>query len=129
MSKRDNEYMRFESSDGFEILVGKSAQDNDYLTFRIGGQNDFWLHVAATSGSHVIVKNPDNLVRLPKATLKEAAVLAAYYSKSRGGGRVAVSYTQCRNVSRARGAPAGQVQIKKHQSIFASGHDFDKYFK
>ena len=31
---------RFVSSDGFEILVGKKAKDNDFLTFRIAKSQD-----------------------------------------------------------------------------------------
>jgi predicted ribosome quality control (RQC) complex YloA/Tae2 family protein len=110
-------WMEFRSSDGLEILVGRSARENDHLTFRVGGQNDFWLHVAATPGSHVVVRNPSNLARPPRATLEEAAQLAAWYSKSRAGGRVAVHWTQRRNVSKDRGAPAGEVQLRSYQSI------------
>ena len=113
-------YLQFFSSEGFEILVGKSANDNDTLTFKVGSQNDFWLHAAATSGSHVIVRNPDNLERLPKKTLRQAAALAAYYSKNKAGGKVAVSYTQRRFVTKSRGAPAGQVNLKKQQTIQVS---------
>ncbi len=116
-------YKVFHSSDGFEIWVGRSAQANDILTFKLAHQNDFWLHVAPTSGSHVIVKNPDNLSKLPKSTLKEAAALAVLHSKSRSGGQVPVNVTQCRYVQKRRGAPAGQVQIKRFQTIKASAKD------
>ncbi len=109
-------YQRYISSDGMEILVGRSARENDVLTFKVAGQTDFWFHVAATSGSHVIVLNPDNLTRLPRDTLREAAELAAVNSKSRGGGKVAVNYTLRRNVSKQRGAPAGQVQIRRQDT-------------
>ena len=102
-------YKIFISSDGFEILVGNQARDNDYLTFKVASPQDFWFHVAATPGAHVIVRNPDKLKRLPKQTLGEAASLAAYHSKSRKGGQVAVSYTQRQNVRKERGTPAGQV--------------------
>ncbi len=112
-------YKTFISSDGFEILVGNTAADNDYLTFKIARQSDFWLHVAPTPGSHVIVRNPDNLSKLPKTTLEEAAALAAWYSKSRNGGRVAVNYTLRKNVSKRRGAPTGQVTIKNHKTVKA----------
>ena len=113
-------YKTFISSDGFEILVGKSARSNDILTFKLSHQNDFWLHVAPTSGSHVIIRNPDNLSKMPKSTLREAAALAIFHSKSKSGGRVAVNYTQCRNVRKERGAPAGQVQIQRFQTVKAS---------
>ncbi|MCB9639928.1 MAG: DUF814 domain-containing protein [Myxococcales bacterium] len=110
-------YRLYTSTDGFEILVGKNARDNDVLTFKIAKQHDLWLHVAPTSGSHVIVRNPDNLDRLPKSTIKEAAALAAFFSRSRDGGRVDVHYTQRRNVRKAKGAPAGQVQLIQFETI------------
>ena len=106
-----------------EILVGRSARDNDYLTLQVGKPNDFWLHVAPTSGCHVIVRNPENLSRLPKATLREAAGLAVHHSKSRDGGRVAVHYTRRKFVSKRRGAPAGQVQLKRYDTVRASARD------
>src|SRR3954463_5719500 len=57
---------RFVSPDGLTVLVGRTAEDNDVLTFRLGSPQDFWLHVAAESGSHVVVRNPEGLDRLPK---------------------------------------------------------------
>lgn len=123
MADYSSTYRTFTSSDGFEILVGKNAKDNDILTFKVGDQNDFWLHVAPTSGSHVIVRNPGNLDKLPKSTLREAAGLAIFYSKSKGGGRVAVNYCKRRFVKKARGAPAGQVQLQRYDTVKASSND------
>ncbi len=114
------EVLEFTSSDGFQILVGRSARDNDALTFSLAEQDDFWFHVAPTSGSHVIVRNPDRLARLPRATLRQAAALAVHHSKSRGGGKVAVHYTLVRFVSKQRGAPAGQVNLKRFETVRVS---------
>ena len=113
-------FIRYLSGDGLEILVGRNASDNDELTFRIAHQDDFWLHVAPSSGSHVIVRNPDNIGRLPRATLREAAALAAWYSKSRDGGKTAVNVTRVRFVQKRRGAPSGQVQIRNHTTVRVS---------
>jgi predicted ribosome quality control (RQC) complex YloA/Tae2 family protein len=110
----------FLSSDGMTIYVGRNSRDNDRLSMRVADPDDFWFHAAPGSGSHVVVRNPDKLLRLPKATLREAAALAVYYSKSRDGGRVAVNYTLARNVSKQRGAPAGQVNIKRFESLRVS---------
>jgi len=63
---------QFTSSDGFEILVGKKAVDNDYLTFRIAGSLDLWLHAADYPGSHVVVRNP-NRKNIPHRTLLQSA--------------------------------------------------------
>jgi predicted ribosome quality control (RQC) complex YloA/Tae2 family protein len=116
-------YIEQRSSDGFCVLVGRSAQKNDVLTFHIARQNDFWFHVAATSGAHVIVCNPDNLSRLPKATLRQAAALAVWHSKSRTGGRVAVHCARVREVSKKRGSPAGQVILRRFESVRVSVDD------
>lgn len=118
-------YRLYISSDGFEILVGKNARDNDRLTFKVASPNDIWLHVAPTSGSHVVIRNPNNLSRIPKDTLKEAAALSVHFSKSRDGGRVAVNYTPRKFVKKARGAPAGQVQLQRHDTIRVSPSDCD----
>lgn len=110
---------RFESPDGFVILVGKAADDNDTLTFKIGRPEDFWLHVAGESGSHVVVLNDAGVERLPRATRDLAASLAARYSKAKGGGWVTVHLCQCRDVSKRRGAPAGEVQLRRWDSVKA----------
>jgi predicted ribosome quality control (RQC) complex YloA/Tae2 family protein len=54
-------------------------------------------------------KPPDRFV------LNAAAAIAAYHSKARGGGVVAVSGTQARYVTKPRGAKPGSVQIRKER--------------
>ena len=71
---------RFVSPDGFIVLVGRTASDNDILSVKLGAPQDFWMHVAGDSGSHVVVRNPEGLERLPRETLRFAAALAAGYS-------------------------------------------------
>jgi predicted ribosome quality control (RQC) complex YloA/Tae2 family protein len=111
---------RFTSPDGMTVLVGRTAEDNDLLTFKLGAPKDFWLHVAADSGSHVVVRNPDNLPRLPRETLRFAAGLAAGYSKGRGGGRVAVHVTTCGEISKPRGFPPGKVLLDRYETTHAA---------
>ena len=111
---------RFVSPDGFTVLVGRTAADNDLLTLRLGEPRDIWLHVAAESGSHVIVRNPDGLERLPRETLRFAASLAARYSKARHGGNVTVHVATCADVSKPRGFPAGKVQLRRFTTTFAA---------
>jgi predicted ribosome quality control (RQC) complex YloA/Tae2 family protein len=111
---------RFTSPDGMEILVGRTARDNDALTFRVASPRDFWLHVAGCPGSHVIVRNPEGLSTLPRDTLRYAAVLAARHSKAREGGQVSVHLAQVKDVSKPKGAPPGQVSLKRYRSVRAS---------
>ena len=110
---------RFVSPDGFVVLVGRTAADNDVLTFKIGAPRDFWLHVAADSGSHVVVRNPDGVASLPRDTVQFAAGLAAGYSKLRAGGRVAVHLCTCADVGKPRGFAPGKVTIDRYRTVHA----------
>jgi len=110
---------RFVSPDGFTVLVGKTAADNDLLSLKLGAPRDAWLHVAADSGSHVVVRNPDGL-RIPRETLRFAAALAAGYSKAKDGGRVAVHCCTCADVHKPRGFPPGKVVLDRYETLHAA---------
>ena len=104
---------RLHEFDGFEILVGKGAHDNDELTFQVAKPLDFWLHAAGYAGSHVVVRNPDELKELPAEVLAAAAQLAAYHSKARNArGKVEVHLCHAGNVTKPRHFPAGTVRLK-----------------
>jgi predicted ribosome quality control (RQC) complex YloA/Tae2 family protein len=109
-------YRTFVSDDGFEILVGRGAKDNDQLTFRTGKSQDLWLHAADYPGSHVIVRNP-NRKEIPQKTLLEAAQLAAFYSQAKKQPKAAVNYTQQKNVSKIKGGAPGLVRISTFKTI------------
>jgi predicted ribosome quality control (RQC) complex YloA/Tae2 family protein len=111
---------RFVSPDGWIVLVGKTATDNDTLTLKLGAPRDFWMHVAAESGSHVVIRNPDGLPTMPRATAQFAAGLAAGYSKARRGGRVAVHVAQCADVSKPRGFAPGKVLLARYKTVHAA---------
>ena len=98
-------------------MVGKAATDNDQLTFHVAEPHDSWLHVAGgTPGSHVVIRNPGK-GSVPEAVTRCAAELAAWYSKARHAGRVEVHVCRAGDVKKARGAPAGQVQIARYKSL------------
>jgi predicted ribosome quality control (RQC) complex YloA/Tae2 family protein len=108
------------SPDGLVVLVGRTARDNDVLTFKLASQQDFWMHVAGESGSHVVVRNPEGADRLPRDTQRFAAGLAAGYSKARRGGRVAVHVARVRDVSKPRGLPPGKVTLARFTTVHAT---------
>jgi hypothetical protein len=110
------------SSDGFPILVGRSAADNDALTFRVAKGRDWWLHALGFPGSHVVVRN-DAGGPLPPATLREAAWLAAHYSKARRQGQVEVAYVERKHVRRVPKAPLGQVTYSHGHSLWVDVGD------
>jgi predicted ribosome quality control (RQC) complex YloA/Tae2 family protein len=108
---------RFWSSDKMEIVVGRDNVDNETVTFKVGRENDFWLHTAGMPGSHVVVRNPKKLEEMPPRTAEEAAAVAAYYSKGRNSTTVLVHWTKRRFVKKIKGAPPGKVQLATYMSI------------
>ena len=107
---------RFVSSDGLEILVGKKAKDNDFLTFRIAKSLDTWMHAADYPGSHVVIRNP-NRKDVPHRTLLEAAQLAAFYSQGKAQPKAAVHYTQKKFVNKPKGSAPGLVSLASFKTI------------
>ena len=106
--------------DGYRILVGKSATDNDRLTFGVGRPNDLWLHAAGCAGSHVIVQMPDGTEQVPRPVVDRAAELAAFYSKAReASGKVAVHVCRVAEVRKERGAPPGEVRLRRYRAVKA----------
>jgi predicted ribosome quality control (RQC) complex YloA/Tae2 family protein len=108
-------YKTFKSADGTLILVGKSAKDNDDLTFHHTRGNDTWLHVSGMPGSHVVVKSAEP----SQETLIDAALLAMHYSKLARADRVEVHVTQVKYVRKPKGAPDGKVEIRGERAILA----------
>lgn len=106
----------FISSDGFEILVGKKAKDNDFLTFRVAKSLDTWMHAADYPGSHVVIRNP-NRVEIPQRTLLEAARLAAFYSQGKSQTKAAVHYTLKKFVNKPKGTPPGLVSLASFKTL------------
>jgi len=107
---------RYLSSDGYEVLVGRAAKDNDHLTFRVGKPQDLWLHAADYPGSHVIVRNPTRK-EVPHRTIIEAAQLAARFSQANNDAKVNINYTQQKFVSRIKGAAPGLVRLASFRTI------------
>jgi predicted ribosome quality control (RQC) complex YloA/Tae2 family protein len=94
------------------VLAGKTDADNDRLSLKIAKPDDWWFHVRGMPGSHVILRSKKG-EEPSRDTLKRAAAIAAYHSKARKGGVVAVSCTQARYVSKRPDAKPGAVSIRK----------------
>lgn len=108
---------RYRSSDGYEILVGRAAKDNDQLTFKVARAHDLWLHAADYPGSHVIVRNPQRGEDVPHRTIIEAAQLAAYFSQAKRDAKVSVHYTPRKFLSKPKGAAPGLVRMSSFRSL------------
>jgi predicted ribosome quality control (RQC) complex YloA/Tae2 family protein len=110
-------YRTFLSTDGHEILVGKSARDNDRLTFQVARGHDAWLHATGAAGSHVVVRVPKG--RAPTETaLRDAAMLALHYSKLGRGGEGEVYVARRCDVRRVRGGAPGQVTVTQERRLW-----------
>jgi predicted ribosome quality control (RQC) complex YloA/Tae2 family protein len=116
--KRQPERMgrRFSSSDGYEIVVGRSDWENDAITFRLARGNDIWLHAADYPGSHVVILNPQRKP-IPHRTVLEAAQLAAFYSRAKNEAKVAVNYTERKYVSKPPRAEPGLVRLSSFRTV------------
>lgn len=100
------------------MLIGRSDAENDALTFEFAEPSDFWLHVAGSPGSHVVVRNPEGLEALPRPVLERAAQLAAWHSKARGRrGKVEVHCCRVADVSKPRGFEPGEVRLRRWESL------------
>lgn len=108
----------FKLGEGFEVWVGKHSEANDLLSFKYTKQNDLWFHVRGTSGSHTILKIPDDYTgTIIKNYIKTAAEICAFYSKAKNAGNVSVAYTDGKNVAKYKGAKSGSVVIKGEKII------------
>ncbi|MEK4228675.1 Rqc2 family fibronectin-binding protein [Solibacillus sp. FSL H8-0538] len=106
----------FTSSTGIKISVGKNNKQNDFLTFKIAKRNEIWLHTKDIPGSHVVIHTtePD------EATLMEAAMLSAYFSKARESSSVPVDYTEIRHVKKPSGAKPGFVIYFEQRTLYVT---------
>lgn len=115
-AEKISEPLKFLSSEGFEIFVGKNNYQNEYLTLKMAGKEDLWLHVKDIPGSHVVVRGD----HIPSQTLEEAAGLAAFYSKGAGSSNVPVDYTRVKHVRKPRGAKPGMVIYDHHKTLYVT---------
>jgi predicted ribosome quality control (RQC) complex YloA/Tae2 family protein len=111
-------YRRYRTSGGLEVRVGKSAKDNDELTFHGSSPQDVWLHARSVAGSHVVLRWPDSENAPPARDLAEAAGLAALFSKARSSALVPVDWTRRKYVRKPRGAPPGAVLPQRVKTLF-----------
>jgi predicted ribosome quality control (RQC) complex YloA/Tae2 family protein len=104
---------------GFQVLAGKSSENNDLLTTRYAKPNDLWFHARGSSGSHVVLKIGSGSGTPSKKAIHQAASIAAYYSKTKNALAVPVAMTEKKFVHKPRGVPAGTVHLDREKVIFA----------
>ena len=114
MKKNELRVYEYPLAEGWSIVAGHSDSDNDRLSLKIARPEEWWFHVRGMPGSHVILRCPEEGQKEPdKEMLKQAASVAAWHSKARSGGVVAVSCTKAKFISKPRGAKPGTVSLRK----------------
>ena len=117
--------MKFRSSEGYEIRVGRNNAQNDRLTCKEAKKTDVWLHAKDITGCHVIISCPDTPDAAkftpdelpPDRTIEEAAIIAAYYSKAKTSSRADVDYTFVKFVKKPAGSKPGMVIFTHNYTI------------
>ena len=110
--------MRFVSTDGYPIYVGRNNRQNEELTFKLARKDDIWCHASKVHGSHVIIScggatPPDN-------TITQAAQLAAYYAETTGGRNVPVDVTPVKQVKKIPNGKPGMVIYHTYKTVIAN---------
>ena len=107
--------MRYRTSNGLEVLVGRNRKENELLTHRIAKSADIWFHVQGYPGSHVVLRGQNK--EIPFADILEAAAIAAWFSKARGSTNIAVDYLFAKHVWRPKGAKSGAVYFSHQKTV------------
>ena len=110
--------MRFESTDGYPVYVGRNNRQNDELTFKLARKDDIWCHASKVHGSHVIISCGGTTP--PDDTITQAAQLAAYYSETTAGQNIAVDVTPVKQVKKLPGAKPGMVIYHTYRTVIAN---------
>lgn len=110
--------MRFESTDGYPIYVGRNNRQNDELTFKLARKDDLWLHAQKVHGSHVIISCGGTTP--PDDTVTQAAQLAAYYAESTVGQNIPVDVTPVKQVKKAPGNKPGMVIYHSYRTVIVN---------
>jgi predicted ribosome quality control (RQC) complex YloA/Tae2 family protein len=111
------QFRTFLTESGAEILVGRNNRDNDFLTFKFARPDDLWFHAQDVPGSHVLLKRKDKKTEPTTEQIRQAARIAAYYSKAREEKKASVVYTQAKYVRKPKKAKPGLALVEREKSV------------
>lgn len=107
----------FQTSGGLEVLVGRSNVQNDQLTKK-ADKRDYWFHTQHIHGSHVILRCAGQTPG--DEDLREAAMLAAYFSQAKESSGVPVDYCPVKFVKKPAGARPGMVTYDNYRTLYVT---------
>ncbi len=110
--------MKFESTDGYPIYVGRNNRQNEELTFKAARKDDIWCHASKVHGAHVIISCGGTTP--PDDTITQAAQLAAYYSETSGGQNIPVDVTPVKQVKKIPNGKPGMVIYHTYKTVIVN---------
>jgi len=118
MKQKKTVPMRFVSTNGYEIYVGRNNRQNEELTFKFARKDDLWLHAQKVHGSHVVIACAG--AEVPDDTVTQAAQLAAYYAESSHGQNVPVDVMRVKQVKKHPSGKPGMVIYHSYRTVVAN---------
>ena len=112
---------RYQTVDGWEILVGENAISNDYLTTKLASASDIWLHVRAATSAHGIIRAKNKPASVSHAALQQAAEMVAARSEVKHSSLIPVDYTLKKHVRKPRKSAPGAVTYQNEKTLFVAG--------
>ena len=110
--------MRFESTDGYPIYVGRNNRQNEELTFKLARKDDIWCHASKVHGSHVIISCGGTTP--PDDTVTQACQLAAHYADTKGGQNLPVDVTAVKQVKKIPNGKPGMVIYHTYRTVIVN---------
>jgi len=111
---------RFKTAEGWDVMIGKNNEGNDYLTHMMARPEDYWFHVHGAAGSHVVLRRGKGKDEPSRATILEVASWAAFFSQAKSAGTVPVIYTQKKYVRRPKKAPPGLAVCEREKVVMVT---------
>lgn len=109
---------RFQTEEGFTVLVGRNNVQNDRLTLKTAKNYDIWLHTQGFAGSHTVLVSDNR--EITDAAIVEAAEIAAYFSSASDAQKVPVDYTRIKNIKKPVGAKPGKVIYHIYNTVYVT---------
>lgn len=87
--------LKLKINDEFQILIGRRAKENDYLTTQLARPYDYWFHCRIYHGAHIVLKCLKKTEPSPQL-IELCCNLAAWFSKAKFSTNVPVDYLERR---------------------------------
>jgi predicted ribosome quality control (RQC) complex YloA/Tae2 family protein len=108
---------RLRTREGWDVMIGRNNEGNDYLTHHLARPEDYWFHVHGAAGSHVVLRRGKGKNEPSRQTVEEVASWAAYHSQARTAGKVPVIVTLKKYVRKPRKGPPGLALCTQEKSV------------